>query len=139
MSDLNLSVDRSLKVASFNCQGCMRSANYISHLLDKYDLDFMCLYEHWLFPDSLSFLNSLSGNYHSHAVPDSSLDVLDPYRRGKGGVAIMWKKLLNDSISILPIDSDKIIRVTLQLKSVLTILAVYYRRHVILLINMLSV
>ena len=125
-SNVGLST-RPLRVAAYNCQGAMRSALYISTLLTSYNLDFICICEHWLFPDSLCFLESLSTDYYSYAVADSSLNGLDICRRGKGGVAIMWKKQLNYHVSSLPIDSDRIIGVSVELDKnrLLTLLAVY--------------
>jgi exonuclease III len=66
-------------------------------------------------------------NYCAHGVSDANLDVLDPYRRGKGGVAIMWRKDLDIHITLLPIDSDRIVGISVELerKIFVTILAAY--------------
>ena len=116
-----------LRLGAFNCQGAMRSVAYISTLLESNKIDILCLSEHWLFPDSLCFLNSVSTEFCSCGVSDENLDVLDPYRRGKGGVAIMWRKVLNQNVTLLPIDSDRIIGISVELerKQFITILAVY--------------
>ena len=75
-SDTNI-LNESLRIAAFNCQGAMRNAVYVSHLLDKLGLDIVCLCEHWLSPDSLSFLNSISLELCSYAVCDNTLSVID--------------------------------------------------------------
>jgi exonuclease III len=116
-----------LKVASFNCQGAMRSSIYICKLLQEYQLDVLIVCEHWLFPDSVVYLESLDSEYVSHAVSDKGLDVLDPYRRGKGGVGILWHRRINHAVSVLRVDSGRIIGITVELekKKFLTVLGVY--------------
>ncbi len=81
-----------LTVSAWNCQGAMRSSVCICEILNSLRPDIMVLCEHWLFPDSVNYLDSISPEHTSYAVSDKALDVLCPYRRGKGGVAIMWKK-----------------------------------------------
>lgn len=117
----------SLSVASFNCQGAMRSSLYICELLDELDLDILVLCEHWLFPNSVTYLESLNCEYVCHAVCDADLDALDPYKRGKGGVAIMWHKRVDHAVSVITMQYDRIIAVGIELENrkFITIIAVY--------------
>ncbi len=81
-----------LKLGLLNVKGVMRNALYVDHLLKKNDIDMCVICEHWLFSDSLHFLDSISEGYLSLGICDASLNSLDPYRRGKGVIAILWKK-----------------------------------------------
>jgi exonuclease III len=105
--------------------GVMRSALYIDQLLNDYHTDILALSEHWLFSDNLIFLDSINKNYKSLGVADLSLDVLDPYRRGKGGVALMWKKSLK--ATPIALDDDRIIGIKVYISShrTISIFAVY--------------
>lgn len=122
----NIGVEKVL-LGSFNCQGAIRNVAYIAHLLENLKIDILCLSEHWLFPNSLCFLDSVSSDFCSHGVSDSGLDISDPFRRGKGGVAIMWRKSLNNNVTLLPIENDRLMGISLQVdnNSYVTILATY--------------
>jgi hypothetical protein len=65
--------------------------------------------------------------YCAHGKSDSTLDSLDPYRRGKGGIAIMWHQQINHSVSVISIDTDRLAGITFELdnKKFVTILAAY--------------
>ena len=69
---------------------------------------------HWLFPSDMHFLNSIHPNYNSLGVCDSDLNAYISRKVGKGGVALLWKKSLDDSFSLLSIDSDRIIGIQIQ-------------------------
>ena len=78
-----------LALGCYNVKGVMRNVLYLDKLLKEQNLDICIISEHWLFEDSLSFLDSINANYLSLGVSDKSLNPLDPYRRGKGGIGIL--------------------------------------------------
>lgn len=106
-----------LKIGSFNVRGIMPGTSYVCHIMDTYDLDIMCLCEHWLYPDSLSYLSSMHTNYLCDPKADRSLNIYDSIRRGKGGVAILWKKSINSIVSKMYIDDDRISGLCITLSS----------------------
>ena len=95
----------------------MAKAPYISRLLSEHDLDILGLSEHWLYPDSINFLSTVDTHYEVLAACDSTLDVCSTWRRGKGGVALLWRKHLSPSISKLNLDDDRILGISISSKS----------------------
>ena len=53
--------------------------------------------------------HSISPNYIVHAVCDSSLNVYNKRKVGKGSVALMWRKHLDNQIIPLQTDDDRIV------------------------------
>ena len=104
-----------LKCISWNARGIMYGGRFLCDLLSSTDIDVCAISEHFLFDDNLDFLNSLDAAYTYVGVCDSSLNPYDPCRRGKGGVALIWKKSISASAIILP-EEDRIIGITIQEK-----------------------
>ena len=61
------------------------------------------------------FLNSLDAVYTSVDVCDSSLNPCHPFRRVKGGLALIWKKSISAASIVLP-EEDRIIGISIQEK-----------------------
>ena len=80
-----------LNIACLNVRGAMRSAMYLDTLLKQYDIDVLGISEHWLFPQSLHFLNSVCQGYESYGICCKDLDPLTDHHRGKGGLAFLFK------------------------------------------------
>ncbi len=99
-------MDHRLSIASFNTRGIMPNAAYIEGVLAQHDIDILGLCEHWLYPTSLDFVSSMCIGYTAVSKADTTLDPSSTWRRGKGGVAILWKKQLR--VTAIPIDSDRI-------------------------------
>ena len=93
--------------ATWNATGVMSSASYAGKLLTSERIHIFGISEHWLNSSNLHFLQSIHKDYQSYGVIDR--DNYLPGRRpmGKGGVALMWHKSLNNSITTLDIDSDR--------------------------------
>ena len=93
--------------ATWNATGVMSSASYAGKLLTNERIHILGISEHRLNSSNLHFLQSIHKDYQSYGVIDR--DNYLPGRRPmcKGGVALMWHKSLNNSITTLDIDSDR--------------------------------
>lgn len=120
-------ISTNLTVACFNVRGIMPSTCYLSDLLQKHDIDICAISEHWLFEDNLDYMNSICKDYTSVGKCDNSADPYSIPRRGKGGVAFIYKEHLDSSIHVLPIDNDRIIGIQVNLNQNLNmcLLSVY--------------
>ena len=85
----------------------MSSAPYARKLLTSERIHIFGISGHWLNSSNIHFLQSIHKGYQSYGVIDR--DNYLPGRRpiGKGGVALMWHKSLNNNITTLDIDSDR--------------------------------
>ena len=91
-----------IQICSFNCNSLKNSLTEVSELCSRYDLIF--LQEIWLGKFELSSLNSIHNDFWGLGVTafDSSNALLKgrPY----GGIAILWRKTLQPSISVKAIN-----------------------------------
>ena len=97
-----------LKIACYNARGIMASSVYISEFLQKNDIDILAISEHWLFPQSLRYLDSIDNDYMGWGVCCKNADPILNHHRGKGGVAFLFKKSLRHVIQYVDIDHDRI-------------------------------
>ena len=88
-------------IFNWNVRGAMSSAGSLSKLLDDFDVDLAFISEHKLREQHKSFLESIHNNYTSICTCNSS--VVTGARCGKGGVAVMFRKNCQFSISTLDI------------------------------------
>ena len=104
-----------INIMSWNATGIMSSASYLSNSLKAKQIDICGISEHWLYEKDLVFLDQIDSNYKSHAV--SVFDLKSPGRRrvGKGGVAILWHRKLDKSVTALSFDDDKIIGIKFEI------------------------
>ena len=65
----------------------------------------MRISEHFLYPDNVHFLDTLS-DYDVHVSCDRDLSLPGPRRVGKGGVCLLWYKRYSNNIVPLGIDDD---------------------------------
>ena len=72
-NDRRLTAD--IRVCTWNAGGIFYNVKYLDNCLKKSDI--CILTEHWLFPDSLSFLNSINEDFTPHARSSSELEVLN--------------------------------------------------------------
>jgi hypothetical protein len=80
----------------------------VEHCLNKTDI--LVIQEHWLYPDSMSFLQSLHYDFTGWGRSSNEINLNSLWRRGKGGIAILWRKSLNANIQIMhDIGIDRII------------------------------
>ena len=62
----------------------------------------------WLYRHNLPFLQAIHNSYNCFGVCDNALNTPSNRRVGKGGVAILWHRSLDNQVSPLDIDSDHI-------------------------------
>ena len=112
---------------TWNATGIMSSCSYLCDTLNEHSIDICGIAEHWLYEQDLHFLNSIDNMYCSHAVSDYGLLLPSNRKVGKGGVCILWKRNLNNMITPLDIDDDRIIGIKLQInpENIIFIFQVY--------------
>ena len=112
---------------TWNATGVMSSCTYLCEALNEYSVDICGIAEHWLYEQNLHFLNAIDNKYCSHAVSDFSLLLPSNRKVGKGGVAILWKRALNNIITPLDINDDRIIGIQVQInpETIMFIFQVY--------------
>ena len=96
-----------LNITSYNCRGAMNNAKYIQYLMGESDV--LCLQEHLLSENNISFLSTMDQSYKCFARYSSYVN-----QRGslisKGGVAILWKSDINCVVNKLEnVGNDRII------------------------------
>lgn len=95
-----------LKLISFNCKSVKTSSEDIHRLCETADL--IALQETWLLPFDISFLGSIHEDveYTGKSAVDISSGILKgrPY----GGVAILWRKGIFQSVSVVDCDCSRI-------------------------------
>ena len=118
---------KELTLASYNVRGIMSTTPYLCEFLCNSKVDICAISEHWLFPDQLSFLNSIDPQFVGIGVCDKSLDPLSRHRRGKGGTALLWNKIIDTCVLPIQTNSDRIVGIEINLKDQrkLCILSVY--------------
>ena len=116
-----------LNISCFNARGIMPSTKYIERVLQQNAIDVLAISEHWLFPEMLTYLDTMCEGYLAHGVSSHSLDPYTSHRRGKGGVAIVYKKTLKHNITTISLDEDWICGLSLSLddSTTLSIFSVY--------------
>lgn len=85
-----------IKLTSWNITGVKYNLGFLRKCLANCDI--LCLQEHWLYPDNISFLDSINPNFSSWGRCANNLNLDSISRRGNGGIAFLWKKCMNVSI-----------------------------------------
>ncbi|VVC86241.1 unnamed protein product [Leptidea sinapis] len=102
-----------ITLATFNCRSIKRSAEQIKKLSENVDI--LALQETWLLPHDLGFVNGLS--QHFSCIAKSAVDTSTGILKGQpyGGLALMWRKSLFPSVSIIDCTSDRLAAVQIDL------------------------
>jgi len=134
--------ERELSIGCYNTRGLSTAIPFITkHLLQT---DIIAISEHWLFPEALSTLDNILHSHRGFGRADERLErhTLGPWKRGQGGVALLWRKSLDYAVHKLEAGNDRVIGIRLRLVGgqKLFIFAVYlphagekvdeYRQHV---------
>lgn len=103
------------KLITFNCKSVKRSATCIRQLCDSADI--IALQETWLLPHDISFLGTIHENYEY--TGKSAVDTSKELLRGRpyGGVAILWRKNVFNSIKIIECASARISAVRFEIEN----------------------
>ena len=107
-----------LKLMTCNATGIMSSASYLIDTINTKNIDICGISEHWLYEKDLHFLKSIDTNYKCHSVSDFSLKFPSNRKVGKGGVALLWHIKLDNKVSPIEIDDDRIIGIELLIDSI---------------------
>ena len=114
-----------LRVCSFNIYGIKSSSETIQQqLCAQHDL--ILIQESWLYPDELSYVSNLSGEFSSFSL--SSMSIENKLIRGRphGGISIMWRKTISHGVKIIQYDDDRILGIELKTGGfIILILCVY--------------
>lgn len=103
----------SLNVATFNCRSIKNSAQAVKDLCQIADI--VVLQEHWLLPNNLNFLSSLDKEFLTYGSSAVDLGKGLLYGRPFGGVAVVWRKSLGVTVSIVSDDDDRVLAIRLTL------------------------
>ena len=87
----------------------MDNALYVEQFLIDHGIDILGICEHWLYPTSLGFLDTLSIDYTAFAKADRCENPYSNWHRGKGGVALLWKSSIGERITRLAVDNERVI------------------------------
>jgi hypothetical protein len=102
-----------LNIGTWNMRGALYGASYLNNLINEVDVLVLC--EHWLDTSNVDILHTINSRYKvTYKVRKSVTG--STYLRGAGGLAIFSKRGVDIKVKPLPLDSDYIIGVSLQIK-----------------------
>lgn len=105
--------DLNTRMISFNCRSVTRSVECVRSLCRSADL--VALQELWLLPEDIPFLGSIDANFEF--TGKSAVDTGAGILRGRpyGGVALLWRKSLFTSVSVVNCNSARIVGIKIVL------------------------
>ena len=109
-----------ITIISYNCRGLKSNIELVRNLCDRCDI--LLLQEHWLTVQELGLLNNIHVDFNGKgtAPVDLSTFAMDQHTgRPYGGVAILWRKMLEKSVELLDFDDDRIYGLNLSTRSIL--------------------
>lgn len=97
------------KFISFNCKSITRSIDCVRSLCQSVDI--VALQETWLLPHDIPQLGTISQDFGF--TGKSAVDTSSGGLRGRpyGGVAILWRKNVFTSVSVIQCDSDRLVAI----------------------------
>ncbi|XP_078665516.1 uncharacterized protein LOC144907947 [Branchiostoma floridae x Branchiostoma belcheri] len=123
-------MNETLTIGCYNTRGLVPALPFIRSELDK--LDILAISEHWLYEDALTAVDTVLDTHRGWARADSRLKNRDTesgtWRRGQGGVALLWKEAMNYAVHKLEDGNDRLIGVRVRLRNgqKLIVFAVYF-------------
>ena len=102
-----------LNVCCWNSRGMSAAVPYLRELITRYDI--ICLSEHWLHHNRLTFLEEVSRDI-DYVAHSSNAAAADSYgsKRGQGGVAVIWRKGMNNITPMVHLKHDRICGIRIQ-------------------------
>lgn len=115
-----------LTLMSLNVEGFVRNDCYVKHILLNESPDFLCLQETWLMDGNLHVLDKVNDDYIS--VAKSGVDNVDRIYSGRphGGVAILFRKRLCNSVNAVKFESRRVCGFTVNMLSRIYLLICVY-------------
>ncbi|XP_063358893.1 uncharacterized protein LOC134648321 [Cydia amplana] len=100
-------------LCSFNCRSIKRSIDDIRRLCNTADI--IAIQEHWLIPSDLAYLNTISDEFACTGT--SAVDTTAGMLRGRpyGGTALLWRKKMFPSTSVIQCDNVRISAINIAL------------------------
>ena len=110
MNNIDKQFFENIRIGTLNVGGLLSNVLHVERCLNN--LDILVIQEHWLYPDSLSFLQSLHHDFTGWGRSCCELNINSFWRRGKGGIAFLWRKTLNINIEKMEhLGNDRIIAI----------------------------
>ena len=97
-----------LRIGTFNVQNVKSNSLYLQKLLKEVDI--LCIQEHWLYCNEKQQLSKIDPNFvcAAKSVDDNDSDLHRIIGRGYGGVAILWRKSIDEKLRIIPDGGSRI-------------------------------
>ena len=117
---------KEISIVSWNSRGLVTSLPYLHDLMKNNDI--ISLSEHWLHSNKLNTLADISNDFNMIARASKYSDASTlGYKRGQGGVALLWRKSLGGISPITTLIHDRICGIRMQDESgrVINILSIY--------------
>ena len=113
-----------INLASLNLEGRGNSL-YLSKMEPLYDI--ICIQEHWMFEFQKQSLSEVLSNMELAIRCCDTFEDISNFNlpRGKGGVAIAWKKHLSHHINVLPEGNERILAIEMKPPHNICIVCVY--------------
>ena len=122
----NKADDKQISITCWNSRGLVASLPYLNEILANNDV--VALSEHWLHSNRLNVLTEISQDFNVIARASRHADAsVYGYKRGQGGVALLWRKTLGGASPITSLTHDRICGIRLQCTygRILNVLSVY--------------
>ena len=110
---------------SWNATGIMTGIPYLCKELVNENVTICGLSEHWLLQHNSYILDAIDSNYSSHVVCVQP-NYLNGRQLGRGGVALLWHKSINQYVRIIDVNCDRLAVIKLCLPDIsLLVVQVY--------------
>lgn len=109
---------KELTVGCYNARGLVTALPFIRKQLAH--IDILAVTEHWLYQDALPELDKVMNSHRGWGRADNRLKEFKHttgWRRGQGGVALLWKESIDYAVHKLEDGNDRIIGVRVRLQS----------------------
>jgi exonuclease III len=93
-----------IKVVTYNCKNIQTSEIAFNELVVETGADIILVQEHWLFDNHLQLLSEVHDSlFGTGKAVDSENPIIPSHMpRGYGGVAVLWKKDIDQNVRPLP-------------------------------------
>jgi hypothetical protein len=87
-------------IGSINIQSAKGNSKYLENILNTCDI--LCIQEHWLLSLEKKILENMHKDFNvsAKAVDDDDIKLNYKSLRGNGGIAVFWKKTIDNAVKI---------------------------------------